>query len=288
MKKLITFASAALALVIAASCGNSKLSEEEARNLRLDDSLQVALANSDSLFSLLYDVTTGMEQITQLEKLMATEISPESASARETIAARMAAIQKGLIERRKRIDELEKKLGAGAAENSRLREQLTALRSQIDKQAAAVADLTVQLENAHIQIASLSNTVDSLNSTVDTITRNAQRTQQELDQAVNDLNSVYYVIGSKDELKAHNFIEGGGFLRKTKVLESDFDETYMTRVDRRTFRSLPLDAQKAKVLTNQPKESYELAKGPNDMLTLRILDPARFWGVSNILVIETK
>ena len=105
---------------------------------------------------------------------------------------------------------------------------------------------------------------------------------------MNDLNAAYYVIGSNEELKAHNFIEGGGFLRKTKVLESDFDETYMTRVDRRTFRGMPLDAKKAKVLTKQPKESYELAKGPNDMLILRILDPARFWGVSNILVIETK
>lgn len=287
MKKFSIIALAALSLIGVSSCGNDKLSQEEERNHRLDDSLQIALANSDSLFSLLYDVTTGMEQITQLEKLMATEISPESASARETIASRMAAIQRGLIERRQRIEELEKKLGSSAGENSKLRTQLTALRDQIDKQAAAVADLTTQLENAHIEIATLTSTVDSLNSTVDTITQAAAQTQRKLDQAVVDLNSVYYVIGTKDELKEHNFIEGGGFLRKTKVLESDFDENYMTRVDRRTFKSLPLDSKKAKVLTKQPVESYEIAQGPNGMLTLRILDPARFWGVSNILVIQT-
>lgn len=288
MKKILIMIAAALAMVGAASCGNSKLTEEQERTHRLDDSLQVALANSDSLFSLLYDVTTGMEQITQLERLMSTEIGTESTSARQSIAAQMAAIQQGLIDRRKRIEELEKKLGASAGENTKLRTQLTALREQIEKQAATVADLTSQLEHANIKIQNLSVTIDSLHTTVDTMSQAAARTQAQLSQAVEDLNSVYYVIGNKNELKAHNFVEGGGFLRKTKVLESDFDSSYMTRADRRTLTAIPLDAKKAKVLTKQPKESYELVKDGNDMLTLRILDPARFWGVSNILVVETK
>lgn len=288
MKKILILAAAAISMIGAASCGNSKLTREQERTHRLDDSLQVALANSDSLFSLLYDVTTGMEQITRLEKLMSTEINSESTSARESIASQMAAIQKGLIDRRKRIEELEKKLGSSAGENGKLRQQLTALREQIDKQAATVADLTSQLQNAHIEIASLTTTIDSLNSAVDTISQAAARTQQQLEQAVDDLNAVYFVIGNNDELKQHKFISGGGFLRKTKVLEGDFDDSYMTRADRRTLTTIPLDAKKAEVLTKQPDGSYEFIKGENDMLSLRILDPERFWSVSNILVVKTK
>ena len=33
---------------------------------------------------------------------------------------------------------------------------------------------------------------------------------------------MYYVIGTKDELKEHSIIEGGGFLRKTKILPKRF------------------------------------------------------------------
>lgn len=288
MKKNIIIAFMAAAVAGLSSCGNSKLTEEEARNHRLDDSLRVALANADSLFSLLYDVTTGMDQITKLENLMNTQLNTESASARENIARQMEAIQKGLIERRKRIAELEDQLAKHGGENGKLRKQIDMLNSQIDAQAASVLNLRTQLETANIRIAELDSTVVRLNSTVDTIQAARADTERQLAQAVDDLNSVYYVIGTSEQLKEHNIIEGGGFLRKTKVLPSDFDQSYMTRADRRSLTVIPLDAKKAKVMTNQPKESYRIDKADNEMLSLVILDPAKFWAVSNILVVEVK
>lgn len=75
MKKLLPIVSGAAIALAIVSCGNTKLSEEQARNNRLDDSLRVALANSDSLFSLLYDVTVGMDQITHLEQLLNAPIN---------------------------------------------------------------------------------------------------------------------------------------------------------------------------------------------------------------------
>lgn len=288
MKKILIAVAAMGGMLAVASCGNSKLTEEQERNYRLDDSLQVALNNADSMFSILYDVTTGLEQISQLEHLLNGNVNAENPSARRSIEEQMAIIQKGLIDRRKRIEELENQIKNNNGSNSKLRGQLTALRGQIDEQAKTVADLTERLQAANFRIETLSDSVVGLQATVDTIAAEKAEVEVERNQAIDDLNAVFYVIGSNDELKSHNFISGGGFLRKTKVLEGDFDKSYMTRGDRRSLTVIPLDAKKGKVLTNQPEGTYEIEEGANGMMTLRITNPERFWATTNLLVIETK
>lgn len=286
MKRIFSVMALGALVLAGTSCGNTKLSEEEARNHRLDDSLRVALANADSLFSLLYDVTAGMEQITRLEKLMGAEINTESTTARDNLARQMEAIQQGLISRRKRIEELEAQLAKGSGDSGRLRQQITMLREQIDAQAATVADLQTQLEKANIHIATLDSTITTLNTTVDTISAGRAKAEQELKSTISDLNAVYYVIGTDSELKEHNIIEGGGFLRKTKVLPSDFDKSYMTRADRRTLTVIPLDSKKAKVLTPQPEDSYRLDRSSNGTLSLAITNAEAFWATTPLLVIK--
>lgn len=286
MKKFSLAAAFLAALFTFNSCGSKKLDEAEARNHRLDDSLEVALANADSLFSLLYDVTIGMEQVTRLEKLVGTEINTESTTARESITKQMEAIQRGLMERRKRIEELEAQIAQNKGVSAKYRQQIEVLRQQIDSQAAAVANLQQQLMEANIHIETLENTIEGLTNTVDTINAARQQTQDELDSAISNLNAVYYVIGSEKELKEHNIIEGGGFLRKTKVLPSDFDRSYMTRADRRSLTVIPLDAKKAKVMTSQPEDSYRLDRSASGLLSLVITNPESFWATTNILVVK--
>ena len=300
MKKLLIVVALAGTTFSIVSCSDKKDNENaeqnnayQQQNSELKDSLQVALANSDSLFAILYDVTTGMEQITTLEKLLDTKINTESPTARKAIVAQIEAIRAGLADRRQRIAELEKKLGTSASENSKLQKQIALLHQQIDSQTAMVEKLTAQLGAANIKIASMDSTITHLNTTVDTISAQKARiaeqkaqTQAELDQAVIDLNTVYYVIGTDKELKSHNILQGGGFLRKTKVLPADFDKSYMSKADKRTLSSIPLDAKKAQVMTKQPENSYTLIKDANDMLTLRITNPSAFWATTNILVIK--
>lgn len=288
MKKYAIAAALVAALFSFDSCGNKKLSEAEEKDPKsqLDDSLKVALANADSLFAMLYDVTVGMEQITRLEKLVGTEVNSESETARENIAKQMEAIQRGLVERRKRIEELERQIANDKNVSAKFRQQIEILRSQIDSQAATVSTLQQQLESANIHIASLESEISGLNAGVDSINAVQRQTEAELNAAISDLNAVYYVIGTNSELKDHNIIEGGGFLRKTKVLPSDFDRSYMTRADRRSLAIIPLDAKKAKVLTSQPTDSYRIDRASNGQLSLVITNPDAFWGTTNILVVK--
>ncbi|MDE6535574.1 MAG: hypothetical protein K2K82_06135 [Muribaculaceae bacterium] len=288
MKTYAIAAALIAALLPIQSCGNKQLSEAEGETpkAKLDDSLQVALANADSLFAMLYDVTVGMEQITRLEKLVGPDVNIESETARENIAKQMEAIQRGLAERRKRIEELERQLANNKGASEKFRQQIEILRSQIDSQAATVASLQKQLESANIHIATLEGEISNLNAGVDSINAVQRQTEAELNAAISDLNAVYYVIGSNSELKSHNIIEGGGFLKKTKVLPSDFDKSYMTRADRRSLTVIPLDSKKAKVMTPQPTDSYRIDRATNGQLSLVITDPDAFWGTTNILVVK--
>ena len=45
-------------------------------------------------------------------------------------------------------------------------------------------------------------------------------------------------------------------------------------------------AKKAKLLTTHPAASYELTKGADKNLTLKINDPEAFWSISKYLVVR--
>jgi len=288
MKKSFLFA-AVIALVATASCDSGKLKNAEEQNLRLDDSLRVALANQDSLFSLLNDVTSGMEQIKSLENLLSTstDLNAETTSRREAIRHDMVMIQRALQERRERLAELESKLSQSNSYNSTLKKTIENLKANIAEQTSTIESLRRDLVAANIEIGRLDATVDSLNATVDTINAARNAAEQKLTDTTNALNTVYYVFGTKSELKAHNIIEGGGFLRKTKIMPADFDHNYFTAADKRNFTSLELFSKKAKLLTKQPAESYTITEDASGMKVLTITNPTEFWRVSNYLVIQT-
>lgn len=88
----------------------------------------------------------------------------------------------------------------------------------------------------------------------------------------------------KKELKDNEIIETG-FLRKTKIMEGDFDRNFFTTADKRTLTTIPLHSDKAKVLTNQPESSYVI-EDVDGQKVLRITNPASFWSLSNYLVVQ--
>lgn len=290
MKKLATLA--VIATAILSACNGGKLREAEAQNEQLKGDLRETLATQDSLLVLVNDISDGMSQIKDLEKIIATPGSlGESASRRDQIKNDMIAIQKALQERRERLAELEKKLADTGGESSTLKRTVSNLKAQIAEQQTEIATLTNQLASANIRIEELNAQVSDLNSDVDSLNTGltAEREQKEAAQeaataATNELNTVYYAIGTGKELKEKKILESG-FLRKTKVMKGDFDMSYFTAGDRRTLTVIPTHSNKAKVLTSQPKDSYVIMD-QNGQKVIKITDPAKFWQLSNFLVIE--
>lgn len=290
MKKIATIA--VIAAAILSACNGGKLREAEAQNEQLKGDLRETLATQDSLLILVNDISDGMSQIKDLEKIISTPGAlGESASRKEQIKNDMIAIQQALQERRQRLEELEKKLSNTSGEATTLKRTISNLKAQIAEQQTEIGTLTNQLASANIRIEELSATVTNLNTVKDSLSTDLteERAQKEAAEeaaiaAANELNTVYYAIGTGKELKAKKILESG-FLRKTKVMKGDFDMSYFTSADRRTLTEIPTHSNKAKIKTSQPKDSYQIVD-QNGQKVIKITNPEKFWQLSNYLVIE--
>lgn len=282
------FLSAMVGALALTGCNGNKDQEnaENAQNLATREELAAAVADRDQLISLVNDINQGMEQIKQLENILSVSnnIPGETLSQREQVQSDIAAIQKALQERREKLEALEKKLSKSSSENSTLRKTIAGLRAQIDSQTEEITLLKNNLGEAQMKIGELDAAVDSLKSTVSTVTDERNQAQEESVALANELNTCYYAIGSKSELKERRIIETG-FLRKTKLMKGDFDQSFFTTADKRTLSRIALHSKKAEILTNQPSGSY-IINDDNGQKVLVITNPDAFWSLTNYLVIK--
>ena len=281
----------AASIVLLAACGDEKkvASTDDTsvdQLVQTRDSLQQVIANQDSLLSLINELGDGMEQIKMLENILSSEnLQSETPDRRDKIRNDMADIQRTLNERRQRLAELEARLNKSNANNAHLRQAITSLKSQIAAQVTTIESLRKDIASANIYIDQLTQNVDSLNTTVANTIEEKNVVEQKNEELTNQLNTCYYVIGSKSELKAHDIIETG-FLKKTKIMPEDFQRNYFTTADQRSLTSLPLHSKKAKVLTSQPSDSYQIVNDANGMKVLNITNPEKFWSTYKYLVIQ--
>lgn len=286
MKKFAFITLCAMCIAsICTSCNNGKLQEAENRNAALSDSIAGITAAQDSLIVLLTEVTNGVSQIKEMEKIInSTDFNRETPSQKESILSDMQLIAETLKARRERIDELEKKLKKSGNYSRQAEESVKALKNQVAQQAAEIETLQAALKDANVKIEDLTNQVSSLNTTVENVTSQRDAAEQEAVRIANELNTCYYVIGSNKELKANNIIQKK-FLGKTKVMEGDYELSYFTKADKRSLTEIPLHSAKAKVMTKQPAGSYEIID-KDGVKTLRITNATKFWELSNFLVIQ--
>lgn len=280
-------------LALMPACKRANQLEQEAMrqdsiNAALQDSINTANAEKDSLMQLMGDIADGMAQIKELEDIVSVNnLNGETPDRKKQLRDDIVLIQQSINKHKQRLAELERRLKQSTNYNASMEKSIANMKAQLEEQQKTINGLTDQLAAAHIQIKNLNQSVDSLNTVNKTVTREKEAAVQETKQLtheVDNLNTCYYVIGSKKELKANKIIETG-FLRKTKILEGDFEMSYFTKADRRTLSEIPLHSNKAQVMTNHPKESYEIVEHGN-IKTLHIKDATRFWEKSNFLVVK--
>ena len=293
MRKISFFVWLMIGLALMPACKRANQLEQEAMrqdsiNAALQDSINTANAERDSLMELMTDIASGMEQIKELQDIVSVKnLHNETPDRKKQLRDDIVLIQQSITKQKQRLSDLEKRLKQSTNYNSKMEKTIAGLKQQLEEQQKSINSLTEQLEAAHIQIKSLNQSVDSLNTVNKTVTKEKEAAQEEskqLTNEVNNLNTCYYVIGSKKELKNHKIIETG-FLRKTKILEGDFEMSYFTKADRRTLNDIPLHSKKAELMTNHPKDSYEIVDRDGTK-TLHITNASRFWEKTNFLVVK--
>lgn len=159
--------------ILLTACNGEKLKQAEERNVVLGDSLSVALANQDSLFMLINEISDGVNKIKGVENILtsSTDLSTETQSKKEQLRNDIVAIQHELQVRRERLVELEKKLKNSQYYSSTLKKTIENLNAEIAQQQQTITNLQESLVAANIKIEELDMAVDSLNTTVANVTQ---------------------------------------------------------------------------------------------------------------------
>lgn len=286
MKPLIVITTAISILLPA--CANKEHATEQVSLMEASrQELATAIEERDQLLSLVKDISVSMDRIKHLEQLMTVSGThvKESPSQRAKILADLTSVQSTLKERREKLSQLESQLEQSALYTDELKSTVNILYKQINAQSKDIASLHSQLTKANETIDSLNYTVDSLNITVAAINDNLDSAQEKSERLANELNTCFYTIATKSELKEHQIIETG-FLRKSKLMKGDFDHGFFNISDKRTLNVIDTRSGKVKILTNHPSDSYEIKANGKDK-TVHILEPDKFWSLTNYLVIQT-
>lgn len=283
---ILTISAASICFI---ACTETKTSTATDRQqIDQTESTDEASVERDSLIALFNNINEDILQIKEMESIISMPSNLRGENGKSAVEMRdgLLAIQQTLQIRRQKLDELEKKLSVADKQNAELLKMVENMKAQMEESNKTIADLTQQLAEANNTITTLNSTVDSLNNSVAVATAEKNQTEQRNKELIEEVNKCFYVIGSKKELKEHKIIETG-FLRKTKIMQGDYESSYFTQVDRRSLTVIPLDSKKAKVLTNQPSDSYSITTDASGMKSLNIMNPSKFWATGNYLVVQT-
>lgn len=285
MKKSFVLMALAAILLSACSGNDKKLAEDSAQIMDLKMQYNEASNFNDSLLLLMGDIYTGLDSINQQEGLLYNAGGGEGVDRRQEIRKNLSAIRARLAANKQLLEELQAKANASGKDNAVLNKTIDQLKQNLASQEQKIAQLTSDLEKANAQIADLNNQVAEGEKKLEDANAATEEARAETVAAENEANKVFYAIGTSKELKKNGILEKK-FLSSTKVLQGDFNSNYFTTADKRTLTSIPTGSKKVKVLSNMPAGSYEIVGGKNDNKTIKITNPAKFWGLSHYLIIQ--
>lgn len=298
MSKLLRPYVISASLLALTACTNVPAREDTSGFEAARREMAQALSQRDELLELTCDIFEATNRIKRLElKLVETE--PSDTEGRSKILKDIADIEAELRTRRERICVLEHKLSGSETCSGRLRDNLAVMSAEIDARMSEVAELKATLDKANSHISSLQGTVETLNRDVRQkdeelsetrgracrLSSELSRTRDDAATLLDEANGCYYAVADMHSLKSHNVVQGG-FLRKTRLMASDFDRDLFRRADKRTLMAIPVAGHRLKVLTTHPAGSYH-TESTTEGMVLRITDPVSFWSISNYLVIQT-
>ena len=211
---------------------------------------------------------------------------------RTQLLARIKGITASLNEADSRLAASRKRVAALDTNNVSLKAQLaaydstmTSFKSIIENQKAQVLDLTAQInalkvQNVQLQAQNVALMTDKTDLTV-------QR-----DKLTTEKNTVYYVIGTKDELlKKKIIVQTGGMLGigKVQVAARDLNPADFMSIDKTAVASIPLPnaAKPYRIITRQDVAALETQPDDKGRIrdAIKIKDPVAFWAASKYLII---
>ena len=251
------------------------------------DSLQQIVSQKngeiDDMMSTLNDIQEGFREINEAENRVNLEKQgTEGSTNEEHIRENIQFIQSAMKQNRQLINKLRLQLRESTFNSGQLKRTISNLMAQLDEKDQQLQQLRAELDAKDIHITVLDENIANLNTNVNNLTDESTQKSQTISQQDKQLNTAWFVFGTKDELKEQHIFEGN------RVLSGSFNKDYFTKIDIRIDKEIKLYSKSAKILTAHPSNSYTLQPDIKDQYVLRITNPPLFWSTSKYLVILVK
>ena len=283
MKKLLIVA--CLAAFFLTGCNNSKNNTPDLSSQQ-KDSLNSIIAQKDSelndMIGTLNEIQDGLNQISEAENRVTLLKNGEGASKKQQLKESVQFIANRMQQNRELLAKLQKQLANSSLQGDQLKKTIANLQKQIEEKDKQLQTLRQELDNKDIHIAELDETINNLNTKTNNLTTMNHQQSETINTQDKQLNTAWYVFGTKKELKEQHIIEDG------KVMTGNFNKSYFTKFDIRELSEIKLMSKSAKLLTTHPSSSYTLLRDANKQYTLRITNSQLFWSTSKYLVVLVK
>lgn len=283
MKKL--FFMVCCAALLMTGCKDGKNAPGLA-SVQQTDSLNDVIAQKDSeineMMGTLNDIEEGFRLINEAENRVALLKNGEGTSKKQNLKENIQFIAERMKLNRELIAKLQKQLESSTLKGGQLKKTIDNLTAQLEEKDKQLLALREELDKKDIHISELDETIGNLNTNVSNLSADNQQKAETINAQDKQLNTAWYVFGTKKELKGQHILEGG------KVMNGNFNKNYFTKVDIRKTTEIKLYSKSAKLLTAHPASSYSLTHDASKQYVLRITNPQIFWSTSKYLVVLVK
>lgn len=273
-----------IALLSVLGCTDKREREELARK---NEDLAKQLASRDRFIE---DVTGTINEIhDNLEATWAKEknvvrqttkdegkVGATSVELKQRIIDRIAGMHTVIMESRKKMALLQQKLNESGKQYAGLQRMVDDLRKEIEEREQAIAELKARVGVLETEVSEKSAVIAAHQNTID------KQTEQ--------LNTVYYIVGTRDELKKKGIItrEGGvlwGLFGGMTVLASNFAEADFQTLDKTKDHTIALRGLVDEIVPKRDTSLYTIVRLESGQTELRIINPDSFWRERHLVIV---
>lgn len=284
MKKIILLVACALMMGACDNFGGKQTDTAQQERDSLQRIINEKDMELDDILGTMNEVQDGIRRINEAEgRVTIADGSRENASSREVIRENMEFIEQAMQQNREMIAQLQEKLRNSSIKGSKMQKTIEMLQSQIEAQASRIQELEASLAEKDALIEAQSDAIAGLGNEVASLTEDNRAKNEKVQAQDKELNSAWFVYGTKSELQEQKILSKGDVLRN-----GDFNRDYFVKIDIRYDKDFKFYSKSAKLLSNHPSGTYQLVKDAKGEYELHITDPKKFWSASKYLVVQVK
>ncbi|MCX6134903.1 MAG: hypothetical protein NTU47_13910 [Ignavibacteriales bacterium] len=275
-------------LLVFAGCGQSEL---ENKNKELTKQLEAKDQYIEEVTSAINEIHNQLESTWAMENKVLQQSSaregakpPTHLQVKQQILSRISDIDSILAANRKKLSNLQLRLKNAAIQYAGLQKMVEDLKTTLEEREKTLADLQARVTSLESVVSEKTRVIAAREATIDD-------QSNQLNERTRQLNTVYFVVGKKDDLKAKGIItdEGGflwGLLGSTSVLAGNFNADLFQKLDKTKEAQIDVPGKIAEIIPKRDAGSFSTEEITGGHTILKIVNPEQFWKVNRLVIIS--